>query len=355
MASKKKNDSVQEVVVSAKRPTTSLKRLKKKLDRTSDAYSKWQEENPGTKLTVDSLPGSGFATGIADMLNDTYRGNYTNIPIDAISIIPGGRLVSKAVTAGVDAVRNSQPVIDAIRSLPLDHYMTRTNEAAARLLGGVQDTFQAKDQYDKNREEKKYAEGGDVKKKFEGLEVAVTAPRMGRLEQGLYDENQKPEAQRRQEAMDIAMGFASPGPAIAGAGLKALARNAAPEFSAGRREFLGNTGKIAAAAAVPNVLKGAAPVVEQAAPAAVKPVQKTVKQLYEEMYEKGVVGKEQQQAYMQAHMDAGKVAPLRNKDRAILNIIFGDGKYQTLARDMATGGSVTMPNNYRAGGRVRMI
>jgi hypothetical protein len=163
MASQKKNDSVQEVVVSAKRPSTPLQRLKKKLDRASDSYTKWQEENPGTKLAADGFPGSGFATGIGDILNDTYRGNYANIPIDAISIIPGGRLASKAVTAGVDAVRNSQPVIDAIRNLPVDHYMTRTNEVAARLLGGVQDTFQAKDQHVKNREEKKYAKGGMVK------------------------------------------------------------------------------------------------------------------------------------------------------------------------------------------------
>jgi hypothetical protein len=188
------------------------------------------------------------------------------------------------------------------------------------------------------------------KKKFEGSEVAVTAPRMSAMEQYLYDERQKPEAQRRQEIIDTAMGFASPGAAIEGAGLKALARNAAPEFSAGRREFLGNTGKIAAAAAVPNVLKGAASAVEHAAPA-VKPVQRTVKQIYEEMFEKGITDKAKQQAYMQSHMDAGKVAPLRNKDRAILNIIYETDKYKMLASDHRT----TLPNNYRAGGRVRMI
>jgi len=194
------------------------------------------------------------------------------------------------------------------------------------------------------------------KKKFEGSEVAVTAPRMSAMEQYLYDERQKPEAQRRQEIIDTAMGFASPGAAIQGTGLKALARNAAPEFSAGRREFLGNTGKIAAAAAIPGALKAAAPAVEKVAPAAAKPVQRTVKQIYEEMFEKGIVDKAQQQAYIQSHIDAGKVAPLRNKDRAILNIIFEREKYKMLASDMrATGGSVTLPNNYRAGGRVRMI
>jgi hypothetical protein len=41
--------------------------------------------------------------------------------------------------------------------------MTRTNEAAARLLGSVQDVYQAKDQHDKNREDKKYARGGSVR------------------------------------------------------------------------------------------------------------------------------------------------------------------------------------------------
>jgi hypothetical protein len=193
------------------------------------------------------------------------------------------------------------------------------------------------------------------KKKFEGPEVAVTAPRMSAMEQYLYDERQKPEAQRRQEIIDTAMGFASPGAAIQGAGLKAIARNASPEFSAGRREFLGNTGKIAAAAAIPAALKGVAPAVEKAAPAAAKPVQRTVKQIYEEMFEKGITDKAKQQAYMQSHMDAGKVAPLRNKDRAILNIIYETDKYKMLPSDIASGGSTTMPNNYRAGGRVRMI
>ena len=122
-----------------------------------------------------------------------------------------------------------------------------------------------------------------------------------------------------------------------------------------RREFLGNTGKVAAGAAaasvVPGVLRGADNVVPRAA----KPVQRTVKQIYEEMFEKGITDKAKQQAYMQSHMDAGKVAPLRNKDRAILNIIYETDKYKMLPSDMAVGGSTTMPNNYRAGGRVRMI
>ena len=49
------------------------------------------------------------------------------------------------------------------------------------------------------------------KKKFEGQEVTVTAPRMGAMEQYLYDENQKPEAQRRQETIDTALGFTGAG------------------------------------------------------------------------------------------------------------------------------------------------
>ena len=347
MASKKKFEGL-EVEVTAKRPTTPLKRLKRKLDRASDDYTQWQEENPGTKLIADSAPVSSFATGVGDLLNDTYTGNYASVPVDAISLIPGTRFAGKVVSAGADALRNGTPIIDALRNIPGDPRFIRRIERSIKKVGRTQDRAQAVDQAVRN--ETGYAKGGAVKKKFEGSEVAVTAPRMSAMEQYLYDERQKPEAQRRQETMDTAMGFASPGAAIEGAGLKALARNAAPEFSAGRREFLGNTGKIAAAAAVPNVLKGAASAAEHAAPA-VKPVQRTVKQIYEEMFEKGIVDKAQQQAYIQSHIDAGKVAPLRNKDRAILNIIFERQKYKMQASDHHT----TLPNNYRAGGRVRMI
>lgn len=48
------------------------------------------------------------------------------------------------------------------------------------------------------------------KKKFEGLEVEVTAPRMGRLEQGFYDRKQMTPKQKLEEAIDVGMGFASP-------------------------------------------------------------------------------------------------------------------------------------------------
>ena len=50
-----------------------------------------------------------------------------------------------------------------------------------------------------------------TKKKFEGQEVVVSAPRMGAMEQYLYDERQKPEAQRRQEIIDTALGFTGAG------------------------------------------------------------------------------------------------------------------------------------------------
>ena len=46
------------------------------------------------------------------------------------------------------------------------------------------------------------------KKKFEGYEVSVTAPRMSKFEEGLYDRAQMTPEQRRQEAIDMALGFA---------------------------------------------------------------------------------------------------------------------------------------------------
>lgn len=46
------------------------------------------------------------------------------------------------------------------------------------------------------------------KKKFEGYEVPVTAPRMSKFEEGLYDRAQMTPEQRRREAIDMALGFA---------------------------------------------------------------------------------------------------------------------------------------------------
>ena len=362
MASKKKFEGL-EVEITAPRPTTPLKRLKRKLDRASDDYTQWQKENPGTKLIADSAPVSSFATGVGDLLNDTYTGNYASVPVDAISLIPGTRFAGKVVSAGADALRNGTPIIDALRNIPGDPRFIRRIERAITKVGRTQDRAQAVDQAVRN--ETGYAKGGMVKKKFEGPEVVVTAPRMSAMEQYLYDERQKPEAQRRQEIIDTAMGFASPGAAIEGAGLKGLARNASPEFSAGRRKFLGDTGKIATAAAIPGALKAAAPAVEKAAPAAVKPVQKTIEELSEEMFAKGIKSVEQQKAYILSHIDAGKVAPVRMRDKKILHSIFDPaevGEFVPLRdatpvefQHLATDGSTTLPNNYRAGGRVRMI
>ena len=160
MASKKKNDDVQEVVVSAKRPSTPLKKLKRKLDRTSDAYSKWQEENPGTKLAADTFPLSGLATGVADILNDTYTGNYANIPADALSLVPGGKTVGRAVSAGVNAVRNGLPIIDALKNLPSDPRFIRRMQRKMTQVGRLQDSSDAADQAVRN--EMGYARGGRI-------------------------------------------------------------------------------------------------------------------------------------------------------------------------------------------------
>lgn len=48
------------------------------------------------------------------------------------------------------------------------------------------------------------------KKKFEGTEVVVSAPRMSKFEEGLYDRGQMTRQQKMDEAMDIAMGFSGP-------------------------------------------------------------------------------------------------------------------------------------------------
>ena len=52
------------------------------------------------------------------------------------------------------------------------------------------------------------------KKKFEGTEVVVTAPRMGKFEEGMYDyhekESRKTPEQKRKEMLDLAVGFSGP-------------------------------------------------------------------------------------------------------------------------------------------------
>lgn len=52
------------------------------------------------------------------------------------------------------------------------------------------------------------------KKKFEGPEVVVSAPRMGKFEEGMYDyseaEARKTPEQKREEMTDMAMGFSGP-------------------------------------------------------------------------------------------------------------------------------------------------
>jgi hypothetical protein len=48
------------------------------------------------------------------------------------------------------------------------------------------------------------------KKKFEGPEVSVTAPRMNKFEEGLYDRRQMTPKQKRDEAVNMAIGFALP-------------------------------------------------------------------------------------------------------------------------------------------------
>lgn len=52
------------------------------------------------------------------------------------------------------------------------------------------------------------------KKKFEGPEVVVSAPRMGKFEEIMYDDNErearKTPEQRQEELMDMAMGFSGP-------------------------------------------------------------------------------------------------------------------------------------------------
>lgn len=160
MASKKKFEGT-EVVVTAKRPTNPLKRLKKKLDRASDDYTEWSENNPATKLAADSLPVSGFATGVADTLNDAYRGNYASVPADVLGVIPGARFAGKAVSAGSEALRNGQPIIDALRNLPSDPRYIRRMERKMKEVDRLQDRSQAADQAAKN--EMGYARGGIVR------------------------------------------------------------------------------------------------------------------------------------------------------------------------------------------------
>lgn len=160
MASKKKNDDVQEVVVTAKRPSTPAKRLKRKLDRMSDAYSKWQRENPGEKFAADTFPVSNWGTGVADILNDAYTGNYAAIPADVLSLVPGAKTAGRAVVAGADAIRNGRPVIDALKNLPSDPRFIRRMQRKMTQVGRLQDSSQAADQAVKN--EMGYARGGRI-------------------------------------------------------------------------------------------------------------------------------------------------------------------------------------------------
>lgn len=161
MASQKKNDGVREVVVTAKRPSTPLQRLKRKLDSASDSYTKWQEENPGTKFTADTFPVSNWGTGVADTLNDAYTGNYAAIPADVLSLVPGTKTAARAISAGTNAVRNGTSVIDALKNLPSDPRYIRRMQRKMTQVGRLQDSTDAADQAVRN--EMGYAKGGMVR------------------------------------------------------------------------------------------------------------------------------------------------------------------------------------------------
>lgn len=151
--SNKPNSDVQEVVVSAPRP-----KKPSKFKQWSDSYTAATRENPGKKLTADMIPFLGTATGIADTLNDAYRGDYINLPLDVAGIIPGARYLTRGLDAAKAARAAGNSVFDAVRNMPLEHHMIRVNEGAARTLDNAQDVSQAKD-----NTEKKYARGGLIK------------------------------------------------------------------------------------------------------------------------------------------------------------------------------------------------
>lgn len=161
-ARRKSDVGIPEVVVSAKRPTTPLQQLKKKLDRASNSYSKWQEENPGTKLVADTFPVSNWGTGVADILNDAYTGNYAAIPADALSLVPGVKTAGRAISAGTNAVRNGTSIIDALKNLPSDPRFIRRMQRKMTQVGRLQDSSDAADQAARN--EMGYAKGGMVRK-----------------------------------------------------------------------------------------------------------------------------------------------------------------------------------------------
>lgn len=166
MASKKKFEGT-EVVVTAKRPTTPLKRLKRKLDSASNTYAEWQEENPGTKFVADSFPVSNWGTGVADTLQDAYTGNYAAIPADVLSLVPGTKTAARAVSAGTNAIRNGTSVIDALKNLPSDPRYIRRMQRKMTQVGRLQDSSDAADQIVRN--EMGYAKGGMIKSRGNGI------------------------------------------------------------------------------------------------------------------------------------------------------------------------------------------
>lgn len=141
MASKGKIDrhpDVQEVVVTGKRP-----KKPSKLQQWSDTYTKATTENPGKKLAADMTPYLGSATGIADTLNDAYRGDYEKLPLDVVGIIPGARYVTRGAEAAKAARAAGTSAVEAIRNLAPESHIIRTNEKVARGLDNAQDVYQA--------------------------------------------------------------------------------------------------------------------------------------------------------------------------------------------------------------------
>lgn len=139
MASKGKIDrypNVQEVEVTARKPS--------KVEQWSDDYTKWQQENPGKKLAADMTPYVGSATGVADTLNDAYRGDYGKLPLDVVGIIPGVRYITRGAKAAKAARAAGNSAVDAVRNLAPESNIIRANEKAARGLDNAQDVYQAK-------------------------------------------------------------------------------------------------------------------------------------------------------------------------------------------------------------------
>lgn len=64
--------------------------------RIENNYADWKNNNPGLKLALDILPGTGQVMSARDVYHDIYKQNLGAALIDALGLIPGAKLVQGA-------------------------------------------------------------------------------------------------------------------------------------------------------------------------------------------------------------------------------------------------------------------